>query len=88
MRGLLLMTLLTAACAKNHPGVAEASPQEVSSWLNAGTATVFDANNDSFRQSNGVVPGAVLLANYHEYDLSVLGGDKTRQLVFYCSNKL
>jgi hypothetical protein len=88
MRGLLLVTLLSCACAKKHAGVSEASPQEVADWLKAGAATVFDANNESFRQNNGVVAGAVLLDNYRTFDLSVLGTDKARQLVFYCSNKL
>ena len=86
--GFGLLFLLAAACTKNHAGVSEASVEQVAQWMKDGRATVFDANNDSFRQSNGTVEGAVLLASYKDYDLTVLGEDKSRQLVFYCSNRL
>lgn len=89
MRGLLFLSLFAAAaCVKHNSAVKEASVEDVAAWLKAGSATVFDANNESFRQQNGVVSGAVLLASYKDYDVSVLGEDKSRQLVFYCSNKL
>ena len=87
-RALATAALLFLACARSHAGVKEASVEDVAAWMQAGTATVYDANNESFRKQNGTVPGAVLLDNYREYDLKVLGDDKSRQLVFYCSNKL
>ena len=80
--------MLSVACARNHAGVSEASVDQVAQWMKEGTATVFDANNDSFRASNGTVQGAVLLPSYKDYDLELLGEDKARQLVFYCSNRL
>jgi rhodanese-related sulfurtransferase len=80
--------LLLLACAKNHAGVNEATVEQVSTWMKQGTATVFDANNDAFRQNNGAVQGAVLLPSYKDYDVKLLGDDKDRQLVFYCSNRL
>ena len=83
-----LPVLFLLACAKNHAGVNEASVDQVAQWMKEGKATVFDANNDSFRASNGTVEGAVLLTSYKDYDLEVLGEDKDRQLVFYCSNRL
>lgn len=82
------MLLALAACARSHTNVKEASVEDVSTWMTAGSATVFDANNESFRKNNGVVDGAVLLASYKDYDLSVLPEDKARQIVFYCSNRL
>jgi len=89
VKRLALLLLFTAtACAKNHAGVKEATVEDVASWMKAGSVSVFDANNESFRKSNGVVPGAVLLDSYREYDVKVLGEDKSRQLVFYCSNRL
>jgi hypothetical protein len=86
--GLSAVVLLLLACTKNHAGVSEATVDQVAQWLKEGSATVFDANNDSFRQSNGTVEGAVLLSSYKDYDLKVLGEDKARQIVFYCSNRL
>ena len=90
MRGLFLCVavLAVSACAKNYAGVKEASVDDVANWVKAGSATVFDANGEDFRKANGVVPGAVLLDNYRTYDVSVLGQDKSRQLVFYCTNRL
>ncbi len=84
----LVLFVVASACARNHANVKEASVEDVSAWLTAGTATVFDANNDSFRKNNGVVDGAVLLTSFKDYDLSVLPEDKSRQLVFYCTNRL
>src|SRR5690348_3987688 len=89
LRSLLLLSVLSlAACAKQQGNVKEASVEDIAAWLKAGTATVFDANTESFRKQNGVVAGAVLLDKYNAYDLSVLGTDKSRQLVFYCTNRL
>lgn len=86
--GLSAVVFLLLACTKNQAGISEASVEQVAQWLKDGTATVFDANNDSFRKNNGTVEGAVLLSSYQSYDLKELGDDKARQLVFYCSNRL
>jgi hypothetical protein len=97
MRRLLLALplILFFACDKQQPsgggggGVKNVSVDQVAEWVNAKSATVLDANNDDFRANNGVVPGAVLLANYLDWDPpTVLGPDKQRQLVFYCTNRL
>jgi len=88
VRTAALLLLAVTGCARSHANVKEASVEDVSTWLTAGTATVFDANNESFRKNNGVVDGAVLLASYKDYDLGVLPEDKARQVVFYCSNRL
>jgi hypothetical protein len=87
-RILLIAALALSACARSNSAVHEATVEEVSQWVKTGSATVFDANNEDFRQKNGTVPGAVLLDNYKSYDVSVLGQDKGRQLVFYCTNRL
>lgn len=60
---------------------------DVADWVKAGTATVVDANSPAYRAKNGTVPGAVLLENYRTYDTKVLGEDRARQLVFYCTNR-
>ena len=55
MKRLAFSLLLLAACARSHANVKEATVEEVAAWLQAGTATVFDANNDSFRAKYGKV---------------------------------
>lgn len=94
MVGLALATICAAAvlgCTKKD-GEAKASFAEISvadatAMQKSGNATFFDANTDDFRESNGKVPGAVLLPSSHDYELSLLGQDKDRQLVFYCTSK-
>ena len=54
---------------------------------NAASVHVYDANNQEVRKANGIIPGAVVLANSSQYDTAkVLPADKTAQLVFYCAN--
>ena len=48
-----------------------------------------DANSDETRGKLGVIPGAVLLSSYRDYDAAVeLPGDKSTQLVFYCHSEM
>ena len=47
---------------------------------------LYDANDDSTRNSYGVIPGANLLDSEDHYKLSVLPPDKDATLVFYCAN--
>jgi rhodanese-related sulfurtransferase len=80
--------LVVGGCSKStHPAVKELTVAEAVASHKAGAVFV-DANTEEFRQSNGKVPGALLLANYRTYDVkSVLPGSKDTPLVFYCSNK-
>jgi rhodanese-related sulfurtransferase len=47
---------------------------------------LYDANDDSTRNSYGVIPGANLLDSDDHYNLAVLPPDKDATLVFYCAN--
>ncbi len=48
---------------------------------------VLDANNQDFRQKEGVIPGATLLPESHDYDVAaLLPKEKADTLVFYCAN--
>jgi rhodanese-related sulfurtransferase len=71
----------TAAAATT---LKEVSVSEVASFIQAKTATVVDANNAETREKMGVVPGALLLTNSHDYALSELPPAKDTKLVFYC----
>lgn len=49
-------------------------------------AVAVDANSDSTREKNGTVPNAVILTSSYKYDLAQLPEDKSKDLIFYCSN--
>jgi rhodanese-related sulfurtransferase len=102
MRYLLAAVLLLAACDNGSSSskkgdsaeleaaeqkVGSVTPDELQSLLDGKKAQAIDANNDATRSREGVVPGATLLSNYREYDLSVLPSDKAMKLVFYCANE-
>lgn len=68
--------------------IAEVSVVNVQQMLNAKPAklVVLDANNDDARAAAGIVPGAIKLSSYNQYDLAELPADKNTTLVFYCYN--
>jgi len=83
--GLGLLAL--SACARHKPRAY--SVQEVAEGLKAGTLRAFDANLPEFREKNGIVPGATLLADHDGYDpATTLPADKAGAIVFYCSGRL
>lgn len=89
---LLLMVggaaLAVGGCKSQHASVKELSVADSAAAHKAGAVFV-DANGEDYRKSNGKVPGAILLANYRQYDpKSVLPQTQDTPLVFYCSNRL
>ncbi len=50
------------------------------------TVQTVDVNSDKTRASMGVIPGSVMLTSSAKYDTKVLGQDKAKTQVFYCSN--
>jgi len=49
--------------------------------------TVLDANGEDFRKQNGIIPGAVMLSHFNQYDAAKeLPAAKDAKLVFYCAN--
>lgn len=50
------------------------------------TVAVLDANSERTRKQHGKIPSATLLTHYAKYSLDELPKDKTKGLVFYCSN--
>jgi hypothetical protein len=83
------LATFAAALGCSHSGKFKELGVDEVAQLQATTAvTFFDANTADFRKENGVIPGAILLADHSKYDLSVLPQDKASALVFYCSNRL
>lgn len=88
---------LAAALAIAVPAVALACPgkgdvvqvtvKEGKQLLDKKAAVFVDANNNDTRSKVGVIPGAVLLTNYSEFDASKeLPAAKDQKLIFYCAN--
>jgi rhodanese-related sulfurtransferase len=98
----LLVAFLALGCKDASPASAtetasadkaEASPVEIpeisvedaSKALQSGAVAV-DANSESTREKNGTVPDAVILTSSYKYELTQLPEDKSKDLIFYCSN--
>ena len=86
---VLFAFAVLAGCRADLNGLQTASIDELASWrARHANLTVCDANNDDTRQRYGVIPGAVLLSDYRDYDLdSELPGDRDATLVFYCHSE-
>lgn len=60
------------------------TPDELEKELSK--TAVLDANNPMTRKKYGKIPGAILLTSSSDYKMDELPKDKTKPLVFYCSN--
>lgn len=97
---MLALGLALAACNHAAPdtkpsettaaatAVREVSVSDVENFVKNKSATILDANGAETRQQMGVVPGAILLTNSHEYALSELPPAKDTKLVFYCGGTM
>ncbi len=99
MRRLLLslaLSVLLVGCKDPSPAAAnetkqesakapEISVEDADQALKSGAVAV-DANSETTREENGTVPGAVILTSSYKYDLAQLPEDKSKDLIFYCSN--
>ncbi len=86
----LIACFTLAGCKADLSGLQVVEVDELAEW-NARRAdlTICDANNEKTRQRFGVIPGAVLLSSYRDYDPSAeLPGDKAATLVFYCHSEM
>ena len=59
--------------------------EDAATALQSGAVAV-DANSQRTREKYGTVPDAVILTSTSEYELTELPGDKSKDLIFYCSN--
>ncbi len=99
MRMILLslsMSLLLLGCKDASPAAAteaqeaekqipEIAVEDADKALQSGAVAV-DANSTRTRKKNGTVPDAVILTSSYKYDLAQLPSDKSKDLIFYCSN--
>lgn len=68
--------------------IATVSVDEALSRAKGGRLTWVDANTEQVRESEGIVPNAVLLSSLSGFEERELGPDKDRTYVFYCVNRL
>jgi rhodanese-related sulfurtransferase len=77
----------SASAGENADRIPEVSVNELAAWIEDGSAIPVDANSDSTRAENGVIPGARLLTSSGRYDPGAeLPTDQAANLVFYCGN--
>ncbi len=65
--------------------IPEIGVEDAAKALQAG-AVAIDANSKRTREKMGTVPDAVILSSSSNYELSQLPSDKSKDLIFYCSN--
>ena len=70
---------------ESDPAMSVISVEDADKALQSGAVAV-DANSDRTRKKNGTVPNAVILTSSYKYDLAQLPEDKSKDLIFYCSN--
>lgn len=103
MKRVLLAVLLAVAatgCSRSAPADDRAALQaaetkvddhvnvaDLAGWVAKGACKAVDANGEGTRAHMGVIPGAILLSDYRQYDLGELPADKATRLVFYCANE-
>lgn len=80
----------TLGCRADTTGLDTLSVAEVAARLDTGRAPVLcDANSEKTRRELGVIPGAVLLSSYRDYDPAAeLPADPDVELVFYCHSPM
>ena len=87
---LLAAASLTACFHKSGAdGFKMISAAELTAERTAGSkVVVLDANEPDFRGKHGVIPDAILLTHFRDYDPKELPAEKDTPLVFYCANHL
>ena len=71
--------------SKDVGQISEISVADADEAIQSGAIAV-DANSERTRKKNGTVPNAIILTSSSKYDLSQLPEDKSKDLIFYCSN--
>ena len=71
--------------AETEVSIPEITVDDADKALQTGAFAV-DANSEKTRKKNGTVPDAIILTSSYKYELSQLPEDKSKDLIFYCSN--
>ena len=93
-RTLFLVACLAAAalcgCKADTSGLTTVSLEQVAGLVEQGRpVSLCDANGEDTRSQWGVLPGAILLTSYRDYDPAAeLPADTGSPLIFYCYNEM
>ena len=93
-RSVLALLMLSAVavwvgCRADTTGLSTLTVEQLYALHGSGAdLVVCDANTEETRSRDGVIPGAVLLSNYRDYDASAeLPAEADHTLVFYCHSE-
>ena len=88
--GGALAAALLVGCEADTTGLVTLTVPELATLLEGESGPVLcDANSPKTRARHGVIPGALLLSNYRDYEPGAeLPADKGRKLVFYCHSEM
>ena len=86
---LVAAALLSAGCRADLSGLQTLDVAELAAWqASRSDFALCDANAADTRERMGVIPGAILLTNYRDYDASAeLPAEADHTLVFYCHSE-
>ncbi len=86
----LLALVALAGCRADLSGLQVVDVEDLAAWRGTrGDFAVCDANSPDTRDQYGVIPGAILLSNYRDYDPAAeLPADKAGTVVFYCHSEM
>jgi rhodanese-related sulfurtransferase len=82
--------LALAGCRPDLSGLQVLGVTDLAAWRTSRSGiAILDANTDDTRSRYGVIPGAVLLSNYRDYDTAgELPVERGATLVFYCHSEM
>jgi rhodanese-related sulfurtransferase len=85
-----LAATILVGCKADTSGLTTWSVDQVAKLIDQDRPiTLCDANSEDTRSKFGVLPNAILLSNYRDYDTaSELPADTNRRLIFYCYNPM
>lgn len=85
----LVLAISLFACQPGATDIETLSVEDVASLIRDGVSFVLlDANVEGVRRDAGVIPGALLLSSFRDYDWAELPEDKKSRLVFYCASSM
>jgi rhodanese-related sulfurtransferase len=95
VRSVLALLMLSAVatwvgCRADTTGLSTLTVEQLSALQSSDADLVLcDANTEETRSRDGVIPGAVLLSNYRDYDAAAeLPTEQGKQVVFYCHSAM
>jgi rhodanese-related sulfurtransferase len=85
----LFGVMVLIGCRADTSGLETLDLPQLTALVASDSVVLCDANTAETREKFGVIPGAILLSSYRDYDVeSELPSDLGRKLVFYCHSPM